>query len=193
MIAPQPMKNLSILSSAIFAIACLTAHAQEASPTRATAPATSTAQVTLRVEVKNIKPEREKRQKDDNGAKKDDKAKSASVTKSLEVQITAAKTINGPLKIVTTWYGRDASTKVEAAANKEESEVTLDANKNAKLSVPPFAFTSTPASSAKGADGKTTKGEASGISYSGWVIRAYEGEKLVGETASNAPLLKKPY
>ena len=77
-------------------------------------------------------------------------------------------------------------TKQQVMANKHESEVTLDAAKTAKASVPPFAFTSTPAHSTKAG-----KVDASGQAYSGWVIRAYEGTTLVGETASSPPFLKQ--
>ncbi len=77
------------------------------------------------------------------------------------------------------------ATKKQVMANKHESEVTLDATKTAKSTVPPFTFTSTPAKSTK-----TGKVPASGQDYSGWVIRAYEGTTLVGETASSPPLLK---
>lgn len=179
------MKTLSILSSFI-ALGALVAHGQPAAAVR------STAQVTLRATDKTVRPEKEKKKDDDKkDEKKDDKKpKSETVTKTIEVDISAAKTINGPLKIVTCWYARDVAEKKQVMAQKEESEVTLDANKIAKTTVPPFAFVSTPAHSQKGADGKVEKIEATGQTYSGWVIRAYEGTTLVGESASSPPLLK---
>lgn len=169
------MKTLSILTS-FLALGTLVAHSEPA-------PAeSSTAQVTLRATDKTVRPEREKK-KDD--GKKENKSKAESTTKTIEVEISAAKTINGPLKIVTFWYARDMANKQQVMANKHESEVALDATKTAKATVPPVTFTYTPAHSTK-----TGKVAATGQDYYGWVIRAYEGTKLVGETASSPPLLK---
>lgn len=153
------------------------------------APARSSGQVTLRANEKTVRPERVKKTDDD--GKKDDKPKPETVTKQLDVAISAAKTITGPLKIVISWYGRDAATKKQIMAEKSESEVALDDAKNAKATGT-FAFTSTPAYSKKGADGQKEKVDASGQSYTGWVVRAYEGTTLVGESASSPPLLKLP-
>lgn len=178
------MKILSILSSFI-ALGALVAHAQ---PTEA---ARSTAQVTLRATDKTVRPEREKKKDDDKkDAKKDDKPKSETVTKSIDVNISAAQTITGSLKIITSWYARDVADKKPAMVKKEETEVALDATKTAKITVPAFAFTFTPAHSKKNEDGKLEKIDAEGQSFYGWVIRAYEGTTLVGETASAPPLLK---
>lgn len=174
------MKTRSILS--VFLI--LGAHLASG---QAPEPARSTAQVTLRADAKTVRPERVKKQDDE---KKDDKAKSETVTKTIDLNISAAKSINGPLKLVTLWYARDLAAREQVMAKKEEAEVTLDAAKTAKATVPPFAFTSTSAHSKKGAGGKTEKIDASGQTFSGWVIRAYEGDILVGETASAAPFLK---
>lgn len=169
------MKTLSILSSFI-ALGTLVTQGQP------TAPARSNGQVTLRATDKTVRPEKDKKKDDD---KKDAKPKGESTTKTIEVEISAAKSINGPLKIVTSWYGRDMATKQPVMANKHESEVALDATKTAKATIPPFTFTFTPAHSTK-----TGKVDATGQSFSGWVIRAYEGTTLVGETASSAPMLK---
>ncbi|MES2439312.1 MAG: hypothetical protein V4584_09600 [Verrucomicrobiota bacterium] len=178
------MKILSILTSVI-ALGALHAHGQPA------APASSTAQVTLRASDKTVRPEKEKKKDGDKkDEKKDDKPKSETVTKTIDVSISAAQTINGPLKLVTCWYGRDVAAKQQVMVKKEESEVTLDAAKTAKVTIPSFAFVSTPAHSRKGADGKNEKVDAAGQTFSGWVIRAYEGTTLVGETASAAPFLK---
>ncbi len=174
------MKTLSILSAFLF----LGAHVATGETTE---PARSTAQVTLRADAKTVRPERVKKQNDD---KKDDKAKSETVTKTIDVDISAAKSINGPLKLVTLWYARDLVAREQVLAKKVEAEVTLDDAKTAKATVPPFAFTSTPAHSKKGAGGKTEKIDASGQTFSGWVMRAYEGDILVGEAASAAPFLK---
>lgn len=173
------MKTLSILSS-FLVLGALVAQAQPAAPQR------STAQVSLRANDKTVRPER-KRKKDDE--KKEGVLKTETVTKSLDVNISAAQTITGPLKIVISWYGRDRVTKKQVMANKEESEVALDAAKTAKASST-FAFVTTPSQTVKGADGKEEKVEASGQTYAGWIIRAYEGETLVGETASSPILLK---
>jgi hypothetical protein len=178
------MKTLSILSSFI-ALGALIAHGQPAEAAR------STAQVTLRASDKTVRPEREKKNDEDKkDAKKDAKPKSETVTKTIDVIISAAKTINGPLKIVTFWYARDAADKKAAMVKKEESEVALDAAKTAKLTIPAFDFTFTPAHSKKNAEGKLEKIDAEGQTFYGWVIRAYEGATLVGEAASAPPLLK---
>lgn len=179
------MKTLSIISS-FLVLGTLVAQAE---PPAAAAPARSTAQVTLRALDKTVRPEREKK-KDDDG-KKDDKPKAETVTKSVDVAISAAKSVKGPLKIVFTWYSRDLASRKQVVANKEDSEVTLDDTQNAKATST-FAFTSTAAGSKKGADGKREKTEASGQTFAGWVIRAYEGTTLVGETASSPTLLKLP-
>lgn len=174
------MKTLSILSSFVV-LGTLVAQGEP------TAAQSSTAQVTLRATDKTVRPEKEKKNKDDKkDPKKDQKAKSETVTKTIEVEISAAKSINGPLKIVTSWYARDLESKDQVMAEKHEAEVTLDATKTAKATVPPFAFTSTPAHSTKA--GKVA---GTGQTYAGWVIRAYEGGKLVGETASSPPYLKQ--
>jgi hypothetical protein len=173
------MKTLSILTSVIV-LGSLVAQGEPTQEQK------STGQVSLRATDKTIRPEREKKKDDDKkGPKKDDKGKPETVTKAIEVEISAAKSINGPLKIVTSWYGRDMGTKKQVMAKKHESEVTLDAAKTAKASVPPFAFTFTPAHSTKAG-----RVDATGQNYYGWVIRAYEGTTLVGETASTPPLLK---
>ncbi len=175
------MKTLVILSSVI-ALGAFGAHGQPDEAPR------STAQVTLRVDAKTVRPERVKREKDDNKGK--GKPKAETVTKTLDVDISAAKSINGPLKMVTCWYFRDTEAKKQGLAKKEESEIKLDANKTAKATVPAYAFVSTPAHTQKGSDGKPEKVGATGQSYYGWVIRVYEGTTLVGEAASSAPLLK---
>lgn len=178
------MKTLSILSSFI-ALGALVAHGQPAEAAR------STAQVTLRASDKTVRPEREKKKDEDKkDVRRDDKPKAETVTKTIDVNISAAKTINGPLKIVTFWYARDAVSKKAAMAKKEESEVTLDATKIARLTVPAFDFTLTPAHSKKNEEGKLEKIDAAGQTYYGWVIRAYEGATLVGESASTPALLK---
>lgn len=174
------MKTLSIFSS-FLVLGALVAQAQPAAPQR------STAQVTLRAIDKTVHPPRERKKDDDE--KKDEQIKTKTVTKSLDVDIAAAQTIVGPLKIVISWYGRDYVTRMPVLAKKEESEVALDAAKTAKVSST-FAFVSTPAQTVKGADGKEQKVEASGQTYNGWVIRAYEGTTLVGETASSPIMLK---
>ncbi|MES2924528.1 MAG: hypothetical protein V4819_23450 [Verrucomicrobiota bacterium] len=178
------MKNLTIISSVLFAFSTLVARGEEPAPAR------STAQVTLRVEMKNIRAEKEKKSADDK--KEKDKPKAETTGKSLEVEVSAAKSINGPIKLVTTWYARDNDTKEQVVANTEEGEVALDAAKTAKFTGKPCSFTSTPAHSAKGADGKTEKVRASGQTFAGWVIRGYEGTTLVGEAASSPTLLKLP-
>jgi hypothetical protein len=175
------MKTLSILSS-FLVLGALAAQAETAAPAR------STAQVTLRVEDKTVRPEKVKKKKDDKS--EEGKPKTDTVTKSLDISISAAKSITGPLKLVVSWYGRDAVDKKQVMAHKEESEVTLDATKTAKSSIT-YAYVSTPAQNVKGADGKDQKVEASGQTYSGWLIRAYEGATLVGETASSPTLLKQ--
>jgi hypothetical protein len=174
------MKILSILSSFI-PLGALVAQGQAAEAVR------STAQVTLRATDKTVRPEKEKKKDDDNKDEKKDgkKPKSETVTKTIEVNISAAKTINGPLKLVTCWYARDVADKKPAMAKKEESDVTLDAAKTAKATIPPFGFTFTPAYSKK-----NEKIDAEGQTFYGWVIRAYEGTTLVGETASSPSLLK---
>lgn len=178
------MKILSILSSVI-ALGSLVAQGQPAEAAR------STAQVTLRATDKTVRPEREKKKDEDKKeVKKDDKPKSETVTKTIDVNISAAQTITGPLKLVTFWYARDAVTKKPAMVKKEESEVALDAAKTAKTSIPAFGFTFTPAHSKKNEEGKLEKIDAEGQTFYGWVIRAYEGTTLVGETASAPPLLK---
>jgi hypothetical protein len=183
------MKSLTLISSALFACASLVAHGQDPAPA---APVRSTAQVSLRVDAKNIRAEKEKRQKEDKkDDKKDDKPKAETTTKALDVQVSAAKSINGPLKLVTVWYARDLDSKEEIVANTEEAEVALDAAKTAKFTGKPCSFTSTGSYKKKGSDGKTEKIDASGQSYVGWVIRAYEGTVLVGESASAPPLLKR--
>lgn len=177
---PQPaiMKTLSILSS-VLALGILAAPGEPADAQR------STGQVTLRVSDKTVRPERVRSTDDKKKDSKQDKAKSESVTKTLEIEISAARSINGPLKIVTHWYARDMATKKQVVANKHESEVTLDASKTATATVPSQTFTHTPARSSK--EGRSS---ATGQDYGGWVVRAYEGDKLVGEAASSAPLLK---
>lgn len=173
------MKILSILSPVI-ALGLLVTQGYSAEAQR------STAQVSLRANAKTVRPEKGNKGDDDKkDPKKDKKAKSETVTKSIEVEISAAKSINGPLKIVTCWYARDVGAKEQVMAKKEESEVALDAAKTAKLTIPPYDFTSTPAHKTK-----TGKVDASGQTFSGWVIRAYQGTTLVGETSSSAPLLK---
>lgn len=175
------MKTLSILTSVI-AFGTLLASGQQPEAAR------STAQVTIRAEAKTVRPEKEKNKEED---KKDpNKAKSETVTKSLEVAISAAKSINGPLKMVTFWVARDLTSKDPVIAKKEESEVALDAAKTAKATVPEYAFSSTSAFSQRDAKGKTVRVDAAGQSYAGWVIRVYEGAVLVGEAASSPPLLK---
>ncbi|MEO5712497.1 MAG: hypothetical protein ABIT37_03335 [Luteolibacter sp.] len=176
------MKTLSILTSVI-AFGILSAHGQQAAEA-----ARSTAQVTIRADAKTDKPEKEK--KADNGNKDKNKAKQETVTKSLEVELSAAKTINGPLKMVTFWVARDLKSKDPVVAKKEESEVPLDASKTAKATVPSFAFTTTSASTQKDSKGKMERVDASGQAYAGWVIRVYEGAILVGEAASSPPMLK---
>ena len=179
------MKTLSILSS-FLVLGTLVAHAQPAAPAR------STAQVTLRATDKTVRPEREKKKDDGNeDGKKDDKPKAETVTKSLDIAVSAAKTVKGPLKIVVSWYARDTGTRKQVMAKKEDSEVTLDESQNAKAAAT-MEFTNTPAHSAKGADGKKEKVDASGQTFVGWVVRAYEGAVLVGETASSPTLLKLP-
>ncbi|MES2661282.1 MAG: hypothetical protein V4689_21865 [Verrucomicrobiota bacterium] len=176
------MKTLSLLST-FLVLGTLVAQAEPAAPAR------STAQVTLRATDKTVRPEKEK--KKDDGEKKEGPPKPETVTKSLDVAISAAKTIKGPLKIVISWYGRDATTKKQVMANKEEIEVTLDAGQNAKAATT-FAYATTPAHSRKGPDGKDEKVPASGQTYTGWVVRAYEGAILVGESANSPTLLKLP-
>lgn len=176
------MKTLSILFTCI-AFGGLVAHSQAAEAAR------STGQVTLRASDKTVRPERTKKEDDKGDGKKDKKPKSETVTKTIDVNISAAQTINGPLKIVTFWYARDVKTKKSSMAKKEEAEVTLDATKTAKITIPAMDFTFTPAYSKK-VDGVTEKFDAEGQTYYGWVIRAYEGDTLVGESASAPPLLK---
>lgn len=189
------MKIQTILPAALLALAPLSGFAEEPTPApAAAAPARSTAQVSLRVEAKNVKPEKAPKQKESkDDKKKDDKPKEDITIKALDIQISAAKTINGPLKLVTTWYSRDLATRKETVAKKEENEVALDATKTAKLSIAPYSFISTDSYKKKGSDGKMEKIDASGETYVGWVVRAYEGETLVGEAASTPPLLKQPY
>ena len=181
------MKKPLLLTLALFAFVTAVGHSQPPAPA---APATSTAQVSLRVDVKNIRPEKEPKSKDQGKPEDKDKPKPETVTKSMEVKIAAAKAITGPLKIVTIWYARDLASKDQVVANKEESEVPLDEKKTTVLSVKPFGFTSTPSHKAKGPDGKVEKVDGSGQTFSGWVIRAYDGTTLVGEAASSPPLLK---
>lgn len=175
------MKISTILTSVI-ALGTLIASGQQAEAPR------STAQVTIRADAKAVRPEKEKKKEED---KKDpNKAKSETVTKTLEVELSAAKTINGPLKMVTFWVARDLKSKDQVIAKKEESEVALDAAKTAKATVPGYAFTTVSASTQKDSKGKMERVDASGQSYAGWVIRVYEGPTLVGEAASSPPLLK---
>lgn len=176
------MKIISIVSS-FLVLGTLVVQAQPAAPAR------STGQVTLRALDKTLRPEREK--KKDDGEKKNDQPKTDTVTKSIDVAISAAKTIKGPLKIVFTWYGRDLATRKQVVAKKEDSEVTLDAAQNA-TAASTFAFVATAAHSRRGADGKQEKVEGSGQTFTGWVIRAYEGTTLVGETSSSPTFLKLP-
>ena len=97
----RTMKTLFILSF-FAAMGTLVAQDQPAQAQR------STAQVTLRATDKTVRPEKEKKKDDDKkDPKKDNKGKAETVTKTIEVEISAAKTINGPLKIVTHWYARD--------------------------------------------------------------------------------------
>jgi hypothetical protein len=175
------MRTLSIISS-FLVLGALVAPAQPAAP-----PQRSTGQVSLRANDKTVRPERKRKR--DEEEKKDGQIKTETVTKSLDVNISAARTITGPLKLVISWYGRDFITRKQVLANKEESEVALDENKAAKASST-FAFVATPAQTVKGPDGKAEEVKASGHSYAGWIIRAYDGEKLVGETASSPALLK---
>lgn len=174
------MKTLSIFSS-FLVLGALVAQAQPAAPAR------STAQVTLRVSDKTVRPEKKDRKKDDE--KKETEPKSDTVTKSLEIDISAAKTIQGPLKLVVSWYGRDIADRKQVMAKKDESEVTLDATKNAKSTIT-NTYVAIPNQTIKDVDGKDKKVEASGQTFSGWIIRAYEGTTLVGEAASSPTLLK---
>lgn len=174
------MKLLSILS--VIALGAAAAQTPPADIPR------STAQVTLRATDKTVRPEKEKEKKTDD-KKKDEKAKPETVTKTIEVNISAAQTIKGRLKLVTWWYARETSAKGQVMVKREELEITLDAAQTAKATITPFSFVSTPAHSQK-VDGKNEKVEASGQTFSGWVIRAYEGTTLVGETASAAQFLK---
>jgi hypothetical protein len=173
------MKTQSLITSAIVALGSLTCLGQDPAPAR------STGQVSLRANVKNVRPEKGKKQDEEPG-----KPKSESVTKALEVQISAAKTITGPLKVTTFWYGRDQATKDAVLADKLESDVELDASHNAKLALPPYTFTTTTTPASRDAEGKSVKASTTGSTYYGWVIRAYEGSTLVGEVASSPPLLK---
>jgi hypothetical protein len=174
------MKTLSIVSS-FLVLGALVAPAQPAAPQR------STGQVSLRANDKTVRPER-KRKKDDE-EKKDGQIKTETITKSLDVNISAARTITGPLKLVISWYGRDFVTRKQVLANKEESEVALDTAKTAKASST-YTYVATPAQTVKSADGKEEEVKASGHTYAGWIVRAYDGETLVGETASSPTLLK---
>ncbi len=175
------MKTLSYLT-AVLTVGVSLIHAEPAGNPR------STAQVTIRADAKTVKPEREKKQ--DTDRKVEDQAKSETVTKTLDAELTAAKTINGPLKLVAFWVARDLTSKNQVIAKKEEMEVPLDATKTAKASVPPYAFTSLSSFSKRSAKGKMEKVDATGQTYAGWVIRVYEGTTLVGEAASTPPLLK---
>ena len=177
------MKNLSILAS-IIALAALATHGLAAEAPR------STAQVTLKVDAKTVRPEKVKKEKEADDKKGKGKPKPETVSKTLDVDISAAKTINGPLKLVTFWYARDVTDRKEALAKKDETEVALDASKTAKVSVPACDFVSTPSYSHKNSDGKNEKVDASGQTFFGWIVRAYEGTTLVGEAASAPPLLK---
>jgi len=177
------MKILSILTS-IIAFGTLMASGQQAEAPR------STAQVSIRAEAKTVRPEKEKKKEKGDDKKDSNKARSETVTKNLEVSLSAAKTVNGPLKMVTFWVARDMTSKEQVVAKKEESEVALDASKTAKATVPDYVFTSTSSFSQKDAKGKTERVDAAGQSYAGWVIRVYEGTTLVGEAASSPPLLK---
>jgi hypothetical protein len=177
------MKNLIAFVS-IITLGALTTFGHAAEVPR------STAQVSLRVDAKTVRPEKVKKEKEDDDKKGKGKPKAETVSKTLDVDISAAKTIHGPLKMVTCWYARDITERKQSLAKKDETEVALDASKTAKVSVPACDFVSTPAHSQKGSDGKTEKVDASGQTFFGWVVRVYEGATLVGEAASSPPLLK---
>lgn len=178
------MKTRSIFSSFLL-LGALVAQGEPVAPAR------STAQVSLRATDKTVRPEKEKEKRVNDGDKKDDIPKPEIVTKSVDVAISATKTISGPLKIVTSWYARDVATRKQIMVKKEESQVDLDAAKNAKTAST-FAFVSTPAYTKRDPGGRGEKVDASGQTYTGWVIRAYEGATLVGETASSPTFLKLP-
>lgn len=180
--------KIQTLLTCIITLGTLIAPIQADEPAKTAAVQRSTAQVSLRVDAKTVRQERKKKVKPSKTAEPariDPKPEPETVTKTLDIEISAAKSIKGPLKIVTSWYGRDVEAKKPTMVKEEENEVALDASQTATLSIPPHNFVMTPAYKAK-----SEKIPASGESYYGWVIRAYEGDILVGESSSSPPLLK---
>ena len=115
------------------------------------------------------------------------------VKKSLEIEVSGSASVQGAVKITYTFFADDLAAGKVVALKSNDLKATLEAGKSTRLISPVVSFNFTPQHSEKSGSGKRAKYkriEATGNRYHGWAVRAYVGEKLVGE-AYSIPTIKK--
>ena len=136
------------LISKIFLIPVLAGFASLAA--QGQEPHRATGQVTVRASVENLPNPLQKSKVAGEEAEK--------TTKALGIELSAAKSVTGKLKVVTTFYARDLGKRTTVVEKEVESVTNLDASQSAKLTTPSVTFTYTPEHS-KNSGGKG-KGKA---------------------------------
>lgn len=115
------------------------------------------------------------------------------VKKHLEIELFGSASVQGEVKVTCTFFADDLAADKVVALKSNDLRATLEASKSTRLISPAVSFNFTPQHSEKSGSGKRAKYkriEATGNRYHGWAVRAYVGEKLVGE-AYSIPTIKK--
>lgn len=115
------------------------------------------------------------------------------VKKHLEVELSGSASVQGEIKVTCTFFADELAADKVVALKSDDLKATLEAGNSTRLVSPVVTFKFTPQHSQKSGSGKRAKYkriEAVGKRYHGWAVRAYAGEKLVGE-AYSLPAIKR--